>query len=336
MSAGLVMLAACGSTPDATSSADLGESKNLSGVISVSGSSTVEPITSKVAELYSQREPGVDIKVDGPGTGDGFKLFCDGETDISDASRTIKEEEASSCAANGVNYVEIKVAFDGMTVMTNPANAAVACLNFNDLYALVGPEANRVDTWAAATAVASELGSTTALPDAPLEIFGPGAESGTYDSFIEIAFKDPEAARLAAGRITEDQVGSTRTDYNASADDNAIILGIEANDTALGWVGFAYAEEQGDKIKELEVDGGDGCVSPSVETIADGSYPLSRALYIYVNSDRAASNEALVDFVDVYLDAAYTEGVTKAFGDTGYVALPDDQLTESRNAWAGR
>lgn len=336
VSCAALILAGCGSTEDGASDVDVSDSKGLTGAISVSGSSTVEPITSKVAELYGQKEGGVELKVDGPGTGDGFKLFCDGETDISDASRTIKDEEKAICEANGVSYVELKVAFDGMTVMTNPANDAVQCLSFEDLYALIGPEANGIGTWAGAAAVAGELGSDTVFPDAPLEIFGPGAESGTYDSFIEIALEKISETRAEEGKITADQVGSTRTDYNAAADDNAIITGIASNDTSLGWVGFAFAEENKDTISEIEIDGGEGCVGPTTETIADGSYPLSRGLYLYVNTEKAASNEALADFVDFYLNQAYTEAVTRAFGTTGYVELPDDQIGAARDAWSSR
>jgi len=299
----------------------------LSGEINISGSSTVQPISVRVAELFEEVEPDVVVNVDGPGTGDGFELFCNGETDISDASRPIKEEEAASCEENGVEFIELKVAFDGIAVLTNPANETVECLTFADLYALIGPEAEGTSTWSDAAELAGQLGSTTELPDAPLEIVGPGEESGTYDSFIELVFGDIAEAQLEAGAITEDQEETTRPDYQSSPNDNTIIQGIEGSDSSLGWVGFAFAEEAGEGVKELEVDGGDGCVAPSAETIADGTYPISRPLYIYVSTTSLEENPAVAAYVEYYMD----EGIT-AVDEVGYVALPEDQLTESREA----
>ena len=301
--------------------------EEVTGTVNVSGSSTVEPISVRVAEMLEEEGSAVVVNVDGPGTGDGFELFCNGETDISDASRPISEEEIASCEENGVEFIELKVAFDGIAVMTNPANESVTCLTFEDLYALVGPEAEGVESWSDAQALATELGSTTQLPDAPLEIVGPGEESGTYDSFIEIVFGDIAEAQLEAGAITEDQEETTRPDYQSSPDDNTIIQGIEGSDTSLGWVGFAFAEEAGEGVKELEIDGGDGCVAPSDETIADGSYPISRPLFIYVSTAAMEENPAVAEYVEYYMG----EGIT-AVEEVGYVALPDDQLSESTDA----
>jgi phosphate transport system substrate-binding protein len=303
------------------------EGGDVSGTVNVSGSSTVEPISVGVAEMFEEVAPDVVVNVDGPGTGDGFELFCNGETDISDASRPISEEEIASCEENGVEFIELKVAFDGIAVMTNPANEAVTCLTFEDLYALVGPEAEGVTNWSDAQALATELGSTTQLPDAPLDIVGPGEESGTYDSFIEIVFGDIAEAQLEAGAITEDQEETTRPDYQSSPDDNTIIQGIEGSDTSLGWVGFAFAEEAGEGVKELEIDGGDGCVAPSDETIADGTYPISRPLFIYVSTTAMEENPAVAAYVEFYMG----EGLA-AVDEVGYVALPDDQLSESTDA----
>jgi phosphate transport system substrate-binding protein len=324
--------AACGGDDDDTASAG-GDATGdaISGEVLVSGSSTVAPISSLVAELFQEENGDVSVTVDGPGTGDGFELFCNGETDISDASRPIKEEEAAACEEAGIPYVELKVAFDGIAVLTNPANDTVECLTFEDLYALAGPESQGFETWADAAALAADLGSSTELPDVSLDMVAPGEESGTYDSFIEIVFADIAEARLAEGAITDDQVETTRPDYQASADDNVILQGIEGSDGAFGWVGFAFAEEGGDGVKALEVDGGDGCVAPSTETIADGSYPVSRALYIYVNTDRAAESPSVAAYVDHYLG----DGIT-AVEESGYVALPEDQLDETRAAWEGR
>ena len=300
----------------------------LSGTIVISGSSTVLPISSLVAELFNEDvSSDVSITVDGPGTGDGFVLFCDGETDISDASRPIEPEEADACAANGIEYVELPVAFDGITVMTNPANADVTCLNDGDLYALFGPESDGIDTWDGADSLAKKVGGNGGFPSAPLEITAPGEESGTYDAFIELA--GIEDVALEQG-VPEDEAAALRTDYQASPDDNVIISAMEGSDSPLGFVGFAYAEGAADQVKILEVDGGDGCVAPSRDTIADASYPLSRTLYIYVNKAKITENPALKAFVDYYLTDT---GVVTAVDETGYVELPSDQIEASRSTW---
>jgi phosphate transport system substrate-binding protein len=285
-----------------------------------------------VAELFQEENGDVTVNVDGPGTGDGFEQFCNGDADITDASRAIEQEEADACQQNGVEYIELKVGFDGLSVLTNPANEDVTCLTFADLYALVGPESEGVGNWSDAQALATELGSTTELPDASLDITAPGEESGTYDSFIELALADIAEERVAAGAISEDQAETTRPDYQASADDNVIVEGVEGSDTSLGWVGFAFAENAGNQVKEIEVDGGDGCVAPSSDTIADASYPLSRPLFIYVNKAEAEDNAAVAAYVDFYLSE---EGITSV-EEVGYVALPDDQLSDTATAWEDR
>ena len=300
----------------------------LEGTITISGSSTVQPITSLVAELFNEDvSDGVAFTVDGPGTSDGFVLFCDGETDIQDASRPIEQEEIDACSANGVEYIELAVAFDGITVMTNPANADVTCLNHGDLYALFGPESNGIDTWDGADALANEVGGTDGFPSAPLEITAPGEESGTYDAFIDLS--GIEDIALEQG-VPEDEAAALRTDYQASPDDNVIISAMEGSDSPLGFVGFAFAEDAAEQVKILEVDGGDGCVAPSRDTIADGSYPLSRTLYIYVNKGKLAESPALQAYVDYYVtDTGLVEAVT----GTGYVELPADQIEATRTTW---
>ena len=212
--------------------------------------------------------------------------------------------------------------------MTNPANDAVECLNFNDLYALIGPEAEGVDNWTdAATRRRASWARPPSCPTPTLDITAPGTESGTYDAFVELALGDPSEARLEAGAITEDQVETIRTDYSSQADDNAIIAGIEGSDSSFGWVGFAFAEGAGDSIKEIEIDGGDGCVAPSIETIADGSYPLSRSLYIYVSAASAEENAAVAEFVDFYLT---DESLGALVEEAGYVPLPDDRAATTQ------
>lgn len=325
--AATLVLAACGSGDE---SGDGGSS----GTVDVSGSSTVAPISTRVAELWEASGEDATVNVDGPGTGDGFQLFCEGETDVSNASRTIKGEELESCEANGIEYIELKVAFDGIAVMTSPANEAIECLSFADMYALVGPESEGFDQWSDGQDLAADLGSDTELPDAPLDIFGPGEESGTYDSFVELVIEPIGEERAEAGDIAEDDAAQTRADYSSSADDNVIIQGIQGSDTSFGWVGFAFAEEAADTVKELEVaaePNGD-CVAPTPETIADGSYPVSRPLYIYVNAEKADSNETLADYIDYYLS---DDGIA-AVSEVGYVELPADELEQVRATWNDR
>jgi len=323
--------AACGDDDDNASTTETsdGGAGDVSGEVTVTGSSTVEPISIGVADLLADESPDVSVNVDGPGTGDGFAAFCAGEADISDASRPIKEEEVAVCEAAGIEFVELPVAFDGISVLTSTENSDVDCLNFADLYALIGPEAEGNGNWSDAQSLATELGSDTELPDADLDITGPGEESGTYDSFIEIAFADIAEERVAAGSIAEDQAETTRPDYTASADDNVIIQGIEGSPSSLGWVGFAFAQEAADSVTSLQVSDGEGeCSTPSAESIADGTYPLARSLYIYVDAAKAESNPAVAAYVDYYLDAGYD-----AVEEAGYVALPDDQLSETQSTW---
>ena len=337
----LVMVAAACGSDDGDSTGDSGDDADSSsetasgdvdcgaGDVNASGSSTVEPITTRAAELYEEECADTFVTVDGPGTGDGFALFCAGETDISDASRTIKDSEAEECEANGIDYTELLIAYDGIAVMTNPANDAVECLSFVDLYALLGGQAEGFENWSDANDLGTELGSDRVpYPDAPLDISGPGTESGTYDSFIEIVLE-------GIGEEREGEDGTfIRTDFSGNADDNVIIEGIAGSDSSLGWVGFAFAEENLDRVKEIQIseEPGGECISPTIETIADGSYPVSRGLYIYVNNEKLESNPALRPFVEFMLADGYTESVTQAFGDTGYVPLPDDVLAESTAA----
>jgi phosphate transport system substrate-binding protein len=296
----------------------------VSGEILVSGSSTVEPISTGVAEALAATNPDFKYTVEGPGTGDGFKKFCAGETDISDASRKIKDEEAATCQAAGIDYVELKIAIDGISVLTASADTGVTCLSFADLYALIGPESTGFAKWSDAQALAKELGSNTTFPDGDLTITGPGEESGTFDSFVELAL-----AKIATERKQE---STTRPDYTASANDNAIIDGIAGAPTSLGWVGFAFAEENKDKVAEIQIskDPNGTCVAPTAETIAAGEYPLSRNLYIYVNKAKAAANPAIGAYVDYYL----TDGtITKVLETVPYVNLTPEALAETRAAW---
>jgi len=320
-----LLAAACGDDEEDGGGGDGGGG---SGSVNISGSSTVEPISSLVAEEFQLENEGVEVAVDGPGTGDGFELFCNGETDISDASRAIEEEEMAACEENGIEYVELQIGFDGLTVMTNPANEAVECLSLADLYALVGPEAT-AGNWSEAATLAGELGSSTQFPDLSLDITAPGQESGTYDSFIELAITPIAEER----GLPEEEAETVRSDYEASADDNLIIEGMASSDGAFGWVGFAFAEAAGDDIREIPVSAEPNgeCVEPSAETIADESYPLSRPLFIYVNTANAEENQAVADYVDFYLSDLNTW-----VEEAGYVPMPDDLVAETTGNWENR
>ena len=325
-------LAACGGDDGASSTSDApatseAPSTSEGGSVFVTGSSTVEPISIKVGELAGTAEGGnLKVTVEGPGTGDGFKKFCAGDSDITGASRAIKEEEATLCADAGIEYIELAVAIDGLTVATSPANTAIECLDKAALYALVGPESEGFSSWADANAIAGELGSAFAsLPDAPLSIYGPGEESGTYDSFVEFAFKS----------ISEDRGTDmvSRADYTASPNDNVIVDGIESADTSLGWVGYAYYKAEEARMKAIAIADKEGaCVLPTDETIADGSYPFSRTLYIYVNKAKAVENPAVVAYVNLYLSAQGSEQVSAA----GYVQLDSAKQQLSLDAWTAR
>ena len=302
----------------------------LTGSIKISGSSTVEPISGAVAEKFVRSNPNVQMSVDGPGTGDGFELFCQGETDISDASRPIDpEEEIPACEETGVEFIELKVAIDGITVVTHPENTSVECLSFPDLYALLGAESEGFETWSDADALGKEVGGSGDYPDASLDVTAPGEESGTYDSFAEIVLEDIAVEH----RVSEDGP-FVRPDYQASGDDNVIIEGISGSSTSLGWVGYSFYEESQDRVRAIPVEAeeGDGCVEPTSETISSNEYPISRALYIYVNAAKAESNPALQAYVDLYLS---DEGIASV-AEAGYVDLHPEDLEATRTAWSER
>jgi len=312
-----IVAAACGDDADDGGSGNGGE---VTGSLNISGSSTVEPITSLVAEKFQSENTGVQIAVDGPGTSDGFELFCNGETDISDASRAISEEEVAACEANGITPIEIEVGLDALTVIGNPASP-IDCMNFGDLYALFGPESEGFANWTDANAVAGEVGGNGGFPDLPLTIVAPGEESGTYGSFIEIALEDIMEER---GQDT-----NLRPDYQISADDNVIVDNSGGTEGGLGFVGFSFAINAGDAVKLFDVDGGDGCVSPSEDNVINGTYPISRSLYIYVNPNKITENPAVAPFIDYYLSDEGIASVT----EVQYVALPTDRLDAARSAW---
>ena len=296
----------------------------VTGTLEIHGSSTVGPITSSVAEAFNGLNPDWGYSVGTEGTGAGFAdFFCAGLSDISDASRKIKDTEVAACAAAGVTYAELPVAYDGLAVITSVKNP-IECLTKADLYALMGPESDAVTNWKDAQALATELGSTTVFPDAPLSITAPGDESGTYDSFIVLAL-----AGFIKDRAQETKLRTPGSVYIASPDDNVIIEGVAGFDTSLGFVGLSYAEANADRVKVLGVDGGKGCVKPDITTVSDGSYPISRTLFIYPSLTKLADNPAIVPFVDYYLSDAGLASAT----DVGYVALHPDAVAASRATW---
>ena len=320
-----LVAAACGGGDEDGSGTDStgGATGELTGSLNISGSSTVEPITSLNAEKFQSANPGVEIAVDGPGTSDGFELFCNGETDVQDASRAIDEDEVAACKEGGVEYIELAIAQDALTVVGNPANP-LDCLALGDLYALFGPESQGIDTWSAANDLATKVGGNGGLPDLPLTIVAPGEESGTYGSFIDLV-----TSSIAEERgINPDDV--LRPDYQISADDNVIIENAEGTEGGLGFVGYSYAQQAGGEVTEFQVEGGDGCVAPSAENVNNGTYAISRLLYIYVNKEKLESNPAVRPFVDFYLSDDGLASVT----DVQYIALPDDILATTQSTWS--
>jgi phosphate transport system substrate-binding protein len=309
----------------------------LSGEIAVSGSSTVEPISAAAATEFGAANPDVAISVEGPGTGDGFARFCAGETDISDASRPISAEEVTACEETGIEFIELKVAIDGLSVITAADNTAIECLSFVDLYALLGPDATGITNWADASATADEIAATvtdlgavhTPYPDGELVVTAPGEESGTFDSFVEIVIR-------AVGDELGVEDALPRLDYTASPNDSVIIEGIGANPTSLGWVGFAFVEENLDTVRPIPVDGGGGCIEPTAETIASGEYPIARDLYIYVNTAKLAESPALEGFVDYYVNSAMLTLVGAGEGQVPYVALGAEDVAATQAVWEAR
>jgi phosphate transport system substrate-binding protein len=322
-----LVAAACGGDDGGSGDGDGNEPSGLTGSIDISGSSTVEPISSLVAELFNESNPDVNISVAGPGTGDGMTLFCQGDIDIADASRQMNpDDEAPVCADAGIEYQELEIALDGITVMVNAASS-IECLTTADLYAIFGPQSDGINNTTDANTLSKQVGGAGDMPAQDLEITAPGEESGTYDAFIELS-GIPDFA--VENGVAEDDSEALRGDYTSSGNDNVIIQAMEGSPNAIGFVGFAFAEEAGDAVKEVQIDAGDGCVGPSKDTIADGSYPLSRSLYIYPNVGTAKDDATVKAFVDFYLSDA---GLTDAVEQADYVTLPADRQEATRSAW---
>jgi phosphate transport system substrate-binding protein len=269
-----------------------------SGVITADGSSTVGPFTTKAAEDF-KASGGADVTVGISGTGGGFERFCAGETDISNASRAIKDEEAVTCAANGVEYVELQVATDALTNVVNAENDWVTCLTVEQLKGIWEP-GSKVSNW-------NQVDPS--YPDVPLKLYGAGTDSGTFDYFTD---------------VINGEEGASRSDFSPTEDDNVTVQGVSGDKGALGYFGFSYFEENQDTLEALEVDGGAGCVAPSVETAQNGSYtPLARPLFMYVKTSSLADTEGLADFVRYTLDNEQAIA-----SEAQFVPLSQEQIDE--------
>jgi phosphate transport system substrate-binding protein len=293
-----LVLAGCGGDDDEAGG------DGLSGRIEVDGSSTVGPFTSRAAERFQQENSGVQVTVGVSGTGGGFERFCAGETDLSNASRPIDEDEEQACEGEGIEYVEFQVANDALTVVVNKANDWATCLTVEELKKIWEPDST-VDNWSQVKAN---------FPDEKLILFGAGTDSGTFDYFT--------------GAINGEE-GASRSDYSASENDNVTVQGVSGQKGGLGYFGFSYYEENQDTLKALEVDGGDGCVAPSVETAQDGSYkPLSRPLFIYAKTESFQKPEVQA-FIQYTLDNAI-----EIAEEADYVPLTDEQVDKAQADFA--
>jgi phosphate transport system substrate-binding protein len=301
--AGLALvLSACGG---ADAGAE-GSGEGASGSVAVDGSSTVFPMSNAAYELLSEENPDVKVTVGSSGTGGGFEKFCAGQTDISDASRPIDEEEVKACEEQGVEFTELQVATDALTVVVHP-DLAVDCLTTEQLVKLWEP-GSKVDNW-------QDLDPS--FPDQQVALFGPGTDSGTYD--------------YMAADVIGDESETTRDDYEASEDDNVLVQGVSGTEGATGYFGYTYYEENADSLKALGIDDGNGCVEPSVETAQAGEYtPLARPLFIYVNNASYNDNPAVKEYTDFYIENL--EQIAEA---AQYIPLSEELYGETQSALEG-
>ncbi|MDQ3931452.1 MAG: PstS family phosphate ABC transporter substrate-binding protein [Actinomycetota bacterium] len=274
--------------------------EELAGMIRIDGSSTVAPLSETAADLFQQEHPNVQVVVGTTGTGGGFEKFCRNETDVSDASRPIKDSEKQACQGSGVAYEEVVVALDGLANVVSPQADWVNCLTVQELERIWAPD-SQVNNWSLVR---------PGFPDVPISLFGAGTDSGTFDYYTEAILGEE-------GRI--------RTDYNATEDDNVTVQGVQGSRGALGFLGLSYVEQNRDAMKALAVDSGNGCVEPSRETVQNGTYkPLSRPLFIYPSRE-ALQRREVSEFIKFYLDQEREIAEAALF-----VPLTDQQLRESR------
>ncbi len=275
--------------------------EGFSGQVSIDGSSTVYPIAEAVSEEFQLRNPRVLVSLGRSGTGGGFERFCRGEMDAATASRRIRDFEAQRCAANGVEYLELPVALDGVSVVVNPGDTFVDCLSVQELREIWRP-ASPVRTW---RDVRPEF------PAEEIKLYGPGTDSGTFDTFTE-------------GVVGE--MGASRMDFQASEDDNVLVMGLTRDRFSLGYFGYAYLAENRDRLAVVAVDGGGGCVAPNPETIRDGSYtPLGRQLFVYVKVG-SLSRPGMGAFMEFFMNNA-----RELIPPTGFLPLPDRHYADNLN-----
>jgi phosphate transport system substrate-binding protein len=291
----LVTLTACGSGSEQTGAGGQNTTSSLSGSVLIDGSSTVFPISEAMAEEFQKSNPNVKVTVGSSGTGGGFKKFCANETDITGASRPIKPSEVELCKKGNIEYVELPVAFDGLSVVINPKNEFAKCLKVDELKKMWEPAAQgKIKTW-------KQIRSD--FPDQPLGLYGAGTDSGTYDYFTKAIVGEE---------------GKSRGDFTASEDDNVLVQGVSSDVNGLAFFGHAYYEENKEKVGLVAIDDGKGCVEPTKETIANGTYqPLSRPEFIYVKKTSLDKPEVMA-MVKFYIDPANATLVDEA----GYVSLP--------------
>lgn len=277
----------------------------LTGTINIDGSSTVYPITEAVAEEFKKVYPDVKVAVALSGTGGGFKKFVRGETDINDASRPITKFEDSIAKVNGIQYIDLEIAYDGLAVVVNPQNDWCKDITVAELKKIWEPEAQgKITHW---NQIRPEW------PNEPIHLYGAGVESGTYDYFAE----------AIVGKAH-----SSRGDYTSSEDDNVLVQGVSSDKFALGFFGFAYYEENKDKIKLVAIDNGNGPVLPSIETVKNKSYsPLARPLFIYINN-KAAERKEVQEFINFYLDQ-----MNMLVPEVGYIPLSDEETQKVKEKW---
>jgi phosphate transport system substrate-binding protein len=295
-----LVAAACGGDDDA-GGGSTGGGTALSGSIVIDGSSTVAPITEAVAEEFRKEQAGVEARVGTSGTGGGFTKFCNGETDIQDASRAINDEEKQACQAKGVTYQEFRVGLDGLAVVTSAQNQFLDTLNFEQMAKIF--QQGGAKTW-------NQVDPS--FPNEPIAIFAPDTESGTYDFFNEEVLGDP----AEGGK-------KPRTDYTASSDDNTLVQGIQGEANSWGYFGYAYYQNNQEGLKAIKVaEKGTQGIEPTGETIESGDYPLSRPLYIYVKED-SLREPHVAQFVKFYL-----EQTPQLIADVGYVAAPQEDYAQ--------
>ncbi len=284
------------------------EGSGAGGTVAVDGSSTVYPMSVAAQELLNEENPDVQVTVGESGTGGGFEAFCAGNTDVSDASRPIADDEVAACEENGIEFTELQVATDALTVVVHP-DLAVDCLTVDQLVELWAPDST-VENW-------SELGS--GFPDQKISLFGPGTDSGTYD-YLASEVIDPDADEPA-----------TRPDYEASEDDNVLVQGVGGTEGATGYFGYTYYEENADSLKAVSIDSGNGCVEPSAETAQAGEYtPLARPLFIYVADASYTDNAAVAAYVDYYI-----ENLSDIAEVGQFIPLSDDLYSETQSSLEG-